>query len=163
MNLKKFNFRWSDIDANMHIKNTAYNDLFIQARLALLLDMGFGMKEFKQHGIGPMIIHEHIFYVKEVRAESAVYIDIELRGMSEDGKYMKFAQHMYNGKGALSCYLDLTFGWLDIKARKLALPPPILFEALNKMEKTADFSVIDSSEFKADHVPYGKTIDVNGL
>ncbi len=160
MKLGKFNFRWSDIDANMHIKNTAYNVLFTEARLNFLRDIGFGLKEFKQYGIGPMVVHEHIFYVQEVRGESEVYIDIQLRGSSEDGKYMKFAQHMYNNQGELSCYLDLTFGWLDVKARKLAIPPPNLLEALNKLEKTEDYGIIDSSELKASHVPYGKKIDI---
>lgn len=163
MNLEKFSFRWSDIDANMHIKNTAYNDLFIQGRLTLLLKMGFGMKEFKEYNLGPMIIHEHLFYVQEVRAESEVYIDIQLRGMSPDGKYLKFAQHMYNNKGELSCYLDLTFVWLDLKARKLTVPPPQLLDALKKMDKTPDYAPIDSSALKVAHVPYGKKIDLSSL
>lgn len=163
MKLEKQRFRWSDVDANMHIKNTAYNDLFIEARLNILKKMGFGMKEFKELGFGPMIIHEHIFYVKEVRAESEVYIDMQLRGNSEDGKYMKFAQHMYNHKGELACYMDLTFGWLDTKARKLAIPHPKLLEAVNNMDKTEDFAVIDSSELKVAHVPYGKSIDLSKL
>jgi len=156
-------FRWSDVDANMHIKNTAYNDLFIQSRLSFLKQMGFGMKEFKQYGFGPMVIHEHIFYIKEVRAESEVYIDMKLRGSSEDGKFMQFAQHMYNNEGDLCCYMDLTFGWLDTKARKLAVPMPKLLEAINSMEKTEDYRLIDSSDFRAAHVPYGKKIDLNSL
>lgn len=163
MSLEKLKFRWSDVDANMHIRNTAYNELFIEARLSLLLKMGYGMKEFKELGFGPMVIHEHIFYVKEVRAESEVYIDMQLRGMSEDGRFMKFAQHMYNHKGELCCYIDLTFGWLDTRARKMAVPPAPLLDAVNSMVKTDDFSIIDSSAFKAPHVPYGKKIDLNTL
>jgi len=156
-------FRWSDVDANMHIKNTAYNDLFIEARLSFLRKMGFGMKEFKEYGFGPMVIHEHTFYIKEVRAESEVYIDMMLRGNSEDGRFMKFAQHMFNNKGELCCYMDLTFGWLDTKTRKLAVPVPKLLEAVLNMERTDDYSIIDSSAFRATHIPYHRTIDVNKL
>lgn len=160
MSLQKFNFRWSDIDANMHIKNTAYNDLFIQYRLGLLSKMGYGMAEFKKLGIGPMIIHEHLYYIQEVRADSEVYIDLFLKGNSEDGKYMQFAQHLYNNKGELSCYLDLTFVWLDIRARKLALPPAEMLAGLQRLEKTDDYKIIDSSALKVDHIPYGKVVDI---
>ena len=163
MKFEKLKFRWSDVDANMHIKNTAYNDMFIEARLSLLRKMGFGMKEFKQLGFGPMVIHEHIFYVKEVRSESEVYVDMQLSGISEDGKYMKFAQSMYNNKGELCCFLDMTFGWLDVKARKLAVPHPKLLEAVKMMEKSENYAIIDSSALKAKQVPYGKKIDINSL
>lgn len=155
MNLEKFNFRWSDIDANMHIKNTAYNDLFIQHRLSLLVKMGFGMPEFKKIGMGPMIIHEHLYYLKEVRADSEVYIDMYLKGNSEDWKYMQFAQHLYNNKGELSCFLDLTLSLLDIRERKLALPPAEMIKGLKQLKKTDDYKIIDSSALKVDGVPYG--------
>lgn len=158
MTLEKFKFRWSDIDANMHIKNTAYNDMFIQYRLSMLAKMGFGMAEFKKLGIGPMIIHEHLYYIQEVRADQEIYIDLFLKGNSEDGKYMQFAQHLYNSKGELSCYLDLTFVWLDIKARKLALPPKEMLDALSQLEKTKDYKIIDSSALKNPNIPYGKTV-----
>lgn len=158
MSLKKFNFRWSDIDANMHIKNTAYNDQFIQYRLSLLSEMGYGMAEFRKLGIGPMIIHESLYYIQEVRADSEVYIDLFLKGNSEDGKYMQFAQHLYNNKGELSCFLDLTFVWLDIRARKLAVPPDAMLEKLNQLQKTEDYKIIDSKALKVDGVPYGRKI-----
>jgi len=160
MNLKKFSFRWSDVDANMHIKNTAYNDLFIQYRLSLLADMGYGMSEFRKLGIGPMIIHEHLYYIQEVRADGEVYIDLFLKGNSEDGKYMQFAQHLYNDKGELSCFLDLTFVWLDVRARKLAVPPDPMLEKLWKLEKTDDYKIIDSKALKVAGVPYGKKVVV---
>lgn len=160
MSLEKFSFRWSDIDANMHIKNTAYNDLFIQYRLSLLVKMGYGMAEFRKLGIGPMIIHEHLYYIKEVRADSDVYIDLYLKGNSEDWRFMQFAQHLYNDKGELSCYLDLTLAILDIRARKLAIPPTEMLEGLKQLKKTEDYKIIDSSALKVAGVPYGKTVEI---
>ena len=158
MSLKKFSFRWSDVDANMHIKNTAYNDLFIQYRMAFLGENGYGMAEFKKLGIGPMIIHEHLYYINEVRIDSEIYIDMFLKGNSEDGKYNHLVQHLYNNKGELSCYLDLTLVWLDVKARKIATPPAEMLKALNSLEKTEDYKIIDSKALRVDGVPYGKKI-----
>lgn len=163
MSIEKFNFRWSDIDANMHIKNTAYNDMFIQYRLTMLAKWGYGMKQFKKLGIGPMIIHEHLYYIKEVRADYPVYIDLFLKGNSEDWKYMQFAQHLYNQQGELSCYLDLTLVWLDIRERKIAVPPAEMLTALNSLEKTDDYRIIDSKALKMDGVPYGKVVDIKGI
>ena len=162
MSVKKFKFRWSDVDANMHIKNTAYNDMFIQYRMSFLQDNGYGMSEFKKLGIGPMIIHEHLFYIKEVRVDSEVYIDMYLKGNSEDGKYTHLIQHLYNHKGELSCYLDLTLVWLDVRARKIAIPPETMLNALASLEKTDDYKLIDSKALKVEGVPYGRVLDLGG-
>ena len=160
MSLEKFSFRWSDFDANMHIKNTAYNDLFIQHRMNWLKKVGFDMARFRKLGIGPMIIHEHMYYIKEVRADSEIYIDIYLKGNSKDGKYVQLGQHLYNDKGELSCYLDITLVWLDVKARKIAVAPGDMLDKLDELKKTDDYKIIDSSAMRVDGVPYGARIDV---
>ncbi len=152
-------FRWSDIDANRHIRNTAYNDLFIEARMAKLKEHGFGQKKMKELGMGPMVIHEHLYYVKEFTSDGEFFIDIQLKASSKDYRFNRFVQHLFNAKGELCCYLDITLAILDLKARKIAPPSPELLDTLNSLPKVEDFHIIDSSALKMEGVPYGLKID----
>lgn len=160
MRLKKYNFRWSDMDANMHIKNTAYNEIFTQDRLNWLAEIGYAMDRFKELGIGPMIIHEHMYYIKEVRYQLPVYLNLYLKGNSENSRFVELAQHLYNSDGDLSCYLNLTLSWVDIRARKLVAPPEDMIQKLGELEKTEDYKIIDSSALKVAGIPYGKKVEI---
>lgn len=156
-------FRWSDIDANRHIRNTAYNDLFIEARLAKLKEHGFDQKKMEELGMGPMVIHEHLYYVKEFTSQGEFFIDIQLKGSSEDARFNRFIQHLFNAKGELCCYLDITLVILDLKARKIAAPSLELLDTLKNIPKAEDFLTIDSSALKVEGVPYGLTVDPSSL
>ena len=41
MYLKEFEIRWSDIDANRHLANSAYLNFMSHTRMAFLMELGF--------------------------------------------------------------------------------------------------------------------------
>ena len=41
MFIKEFEVRWSDVDANRHLANSAYINFMSHTRMAFLLELGF--------------------------------------------------------------------------------------------------------------------------
>jgi acyl-CoA thioesterase FadM len=54
---KQFEIRWSDIDANGHLANSAYTNFMSHARMAFFAEQGFSMPEIMKHNIGPVVFY----------------------------------------------------------------------------------------------------------
>lgn len=143
---KDFEIRWSDIDANRHLANTAYINFMSHTRMAFLMENGFGQKELAQHNLGPVVFYEHVYYFKEVFAGKPVSVTLQLKGLSEDGKYFQFVHDFYDHKGRNFASCEMMGGWIDLKERKLTALPKELFENLNGLEHTPDFKVLTKED-----------------
>lgn len=139
MYTKEFEIRWSDIDANRHLANTAYVNFMSHTRMAFLMENGFGHKEMAKHNIGPVVFYEHVYYFKEVFAGNPVTVSLELKGLSKDGMYFEFLHNFYDHKGRNVASCEMMGAWIDLKERKLISLPQELFENLNSLDHTEDF------------------------
>jgi len=63
---KTFTVRWADCDVNGHMRNTSYSEYAIDTRMAYLAENGFPFEKFVESGIGPVLLHESIDYLREV-------------------------------------------------------------------------------------------------
>jgi acyl-CoA thioester hydrolase len=132
--LKKFEILWSDIDMNGHMKHVSYSNYATNVRTGYLYSCGITMENFKAWNIGPVILREFIEYIREVGFSDTIEIDLELLGISSDGK--KWAlQHNIYCKGKISARIQMEGGWLDIKKRSLVKPLVESFLAMNKSKK----------------------------
>ena len=120
-------------------------------------DKGLDINETKGR-IGPVVFHEHFYYIKEVMAYEKVKVDIQMRGHSEDYRFLQFAHHLYKSSGEIALYSDLMFAWMDLETRKLTVPTEKLIAKYNEMPKTDDFKILTSKDTRAPGVPYAKTI-----
>ena len=93
MYTKQFEIRWSDIDANRHLANSAYINFMSHTRMAFLMENGFGQQEMAKHNIGPVVFYEHMYYFKEVFAGKPVRVSLQLKGLAEDGMYFEFVHN----------------------------------------------------------------------
>ncbi len=162
MYTKEFDIRWSDLDANRHLANSAYINFMSHTRLGYLMENGFGPNELVMHNIGPVVFYEHIYYFKEVFVGKPVKVSLELRGLSEDGMYFEFLHHFYDHKGQNFANCEIMGGWIDLKERKLIGLPKDLYNNFNKLSHTEDFRVLtkeDTRKFKK----YPKDVDPNSL
>ncbi len=46
---KQFEIRWSDVDANGHLANSAYTNFMSHARMSFFGEQGFSMSEIRKH------------------------------------------------------------------------------------------------------------------
>ena len=57
--------RWDNLDANGHMRNSAYLDLSVQARFEYFAAGGFTPAEFARHGVGPVVLAEQLIHQRE--------------------------------------------------------------------------------------------------
>lgn len=149
---KNFEIRWSDIDANRHLANTAYINFMSHTRMGFLMENGFGHKEMEQNHLGPVVFYEHISYFKEVFAGKPVMVTLKLKGLSEDGMYFEFVHDFYDHKGRNFASCEMMGGWIDLRERKLTGLPKEMFDKLNHLDHTEDFKVLTREDTRR----YGK-------
>jgi acyl-CoA thioester hydrolase len=142
---KKFLAGWSDMDANAHMKNTAYLDKTADVRQLFLKDHGFPAEEFVRLGLGPVMMKDEVEYFKEVRLLEEISVDYALAGSSLDGSRFLLRHQIFRQDGKLAARVTSTGGYLSLAERRLIAPPPALFSAMESLDRTADFVVLPSS------------------
>lgn len=153
MYLKEFEVRWSDVDANRHLANSAYINFMSHTRMSYLNEMGLDQRHMVAHNIGPVVFYEHVYYFKEVFPGRPVRVSLEITGLSEDGMYFEFAHNFYDQKGNNVAHCEMMGAWIDLKTRKLTGLPDDILQTFLKGDRSADFRTLT----KEDTRKYGKT------
>lgn len=138
--MKKFDVRWSDLDANRHVANSAYLNFMSHTRMAYLMSHGFSHQDMIKLNIGPVIFHEHLYYFREVLPGQTVIVTLQLKGLSKDGMFFEFVHNIYAEDGTHHIYTELMGGFIDLQTRKLtALPDKLINRVFDDLERTEDF------------------------
>lgn len=143
---KEFEIRWSDVDANRHLANSAYLNYTSHTRIAFLLELGLDQKSFTRLQMGPVAFYEHLYYFKEVLPGRPIQVSMEVVGMSEDGKFFEFKHDFYNHQGENVARSEMMGAWMDLKTRRLTVPPKEFIDALNAMDKQSGFRVLTKAD-----------------
>ncbi len=149
MFLKKFEIRWSDVDANRHLRNSAYIDYMSHTRMSFLMEKGLGQESLMKYDLGPVAFYEHIYYFKEVFPGKPIYVSLKLNGMAEDGRFFNFSHDFYNHKGENIARCEMMGGWINMVTRKTTGLPKEFLERFNAFEKTANFKILTSKDTRA--------------
>ena len=143
---KQFEIRWSDVDANGHLANSAYTNFMSHTRMAFFLEFGYSMPSMKKHNVGPVVFYEHMYYFKEAFLGTPITVTMEVSGISDDGMLFMFEHNFYNHKGENLAYCEMQGAWIDLNARKLtALPKPLL-DLAHKFPKSESFKVLTKED-----------------
>ncbi|UII81815.1 thioesterase family protein [Flagellimonas sp. CMM7] len=146
MFFKEFEIRWSDLDANRHLANSAYINFMSHTRMAYLGKLGFNQKSMAQHNIGPVVFYEHMYYFKEVFPGKPVKVSLGFKGMSEDGMFFEFQHDFYDADGKNFASCEMMGAWMDLKERSLTALPQVFLDAFDKMEKVEDFKTLTKAD-----------------
>lgn len=146
MFLKDFEIRWSDLDANRHMANSAYINFMSHTRMAYLNQLGFNQKSMAEHNIGPVVFHEHVYYFKEAFPGKPVKVSLEFVGMSEDGMFFEFLHNFYDANGKNFARCEMMGAWIDLKERRLTGLPKVFLDAFHTMEKSTDFKILTKAD-----------------
>ncbi|MEQ3655556.1 MAG: acyl-CoA thioesterase [Dokdonia sp.] len=149
MYFKEFDIRWSDIDANRHLANSAYVNFMSHTRMAYLIENGLSQKEMLTHNIGPVVFHEQIFFFKEAFQGKPITVSFELGGASKDGMFFKFVHNFYDHKGRNLARGSMQGGWMHLETRKLIGLPESLLPILDLAPKTSDFKILTKEDMRA--------------
>lgn len=143
---KDFEIRWSDVDANSHLANSAYVNFMSHTRVGFLNENGFSMKKLIEYGIGPVVFSEQIYYFKESFLGQTVSVTLAVSGLSEDGMFFKFEHNFYNQKGQHLATCDILGAWIDLKSRNLTVLPEQLQSQMKVFPKSENFKAITKED-----------------
>lgn len=146
MYTKEFEIRWSDVDANRHLRNSAYIDYMSHTRMGFMMENGLDQKQLVQYNLGPVAFSEQIFYFREVFPGKPVRVSLQLKGLSEDGMYFQFLHNFYDKKGRNFARCEMMGAWIDMNTRKLTGLPDELLEKFKSFEKAEDFKVLSKED-----------------
>ena len=137
-----FHTRWSDFDANKHMRHSAYNDYAAECRVRFFNENGFNVETFEKEHFGPILFREETNFLKEVKLGEDITVELFLEGVSEKGERFKFFHKIYRQDGEISAEIKIYGAWLDLQKRKLIAPPFETIHMLNLLEKTTNFEEI---------------------
>lgn len=146
MFLKEFEVRWSDVDANRHLANSAYLNYMTHTRMAFLLGLGLDQKKLAEHQIGPVVFYEHVYYFKEVFPGKPIRVSAEIMGMSADGKFFLFHHNFYDSSGKNVAHCEMMGSWISLKSRSLVVLPDDLMASFSAVEKPEDFQILTKED-----------------
>ncbi len=128
--IKTYTVRWADCDVNGHMRNTSYSEYGTDTRVTFLADGGFTFEKFVLHRFGPVILHEALDYLREVRLGQTIEVDLTIVGLSPDGARFKFEHDVWLPGHKKAARIVLAGGWMDMEKRKLRVPPDDLLRVM---------------------------------
>jgi acyl-CoA thioester hydrolase len=130
---------WGDLDFNGHMRNTAYLDKAGDVRMMYFAEQGFSMREFERLRFGPVVFRDEVEYFREMKMLEPIRVTLSLAGLSADRRKFRLRNQFFRPDGELAVRLVSSGGWLDLTARKLAVPPEGLGDALGQLVRDEDF------------------------
>ena len=138
----RFVTRWADFDPNNHMRHSAYADYAAEARVRLFNEHGLSLIEFNKLAVGPVLFREATNFRREIRLSEDIQVEVLVKGLSANGERFKFFHRILKEDGTLAAEVEIYGAWLDLKERKLTIPPDMVRGTLANLEKTEDFEII---------------------
>jgi acyl-CoA thioester hydrolase len=138
--------RWADLDPNGHVRHSVYYDWGALARIAYLEQHGVGLRWMTENTMGPVLFREEARFLREVRMGDDLSIDFKVAGLSDDGRKFRIRHTVVRGGTEVVATLEVDGAWLDLRARKIRVPPDRLTEALGELPRTDDFAPLLSGQ-----------------
>jgi acyl-CoA thioester hydrolase len=130
---------WSQVDANLHLRHSAYADFAAQARIEILEALGINAAVFISNKIGPVLFREELIYLKELRPNDSIYITCVLTKLNADASRWSFKQEVFRKDGVKAAIINVDGAWIDTEKRKLTGLSQELIATFNKVPKDENF------------------------
>lgn len=140
---KEFQVIWADLDPNAHMRHTAYNDYAAQVRVSLFDELGLPLQTLVASGYGPVLFHEDTTFKREVFMNEKITVDCAALSFRKDLKIWKFRQQVFKQTGELACIIIATGAFMDLKLRKVVVPPQQIIDMLERIPQTEDFQFME--------------------
>lgn len=131
--------RWSDIDANRHLRHSVYYDFGALCRMELLTQIGLSTKKLEELSIGPILFREEAVFRREIVFEDKIRITSAILKASEDYSRWSIGHEILKGDDSLAATLQVDGAWIDLVKRKLAIPDAFVQNIFSQIPKSPDF------------------------
>lgn len=148
LNIIKIAIRWSDLDANMHVRHSVYYDWTDFARMTFFAHIGLTLNIFYEHNLGPVIFREEGVFHREILPTDDVVIKIFLLKSTQNFRKWTILHEIWKNEETLAATIIVDGSWIDTKIRKVKAPDSLLVEMLHKIPQHRDFEMIATKEKK---------------
>lgn len=135
---------WSQIDANVHLRHSAYADFCAQARSNMLNQLGLSLEEFNKRKIGPILFREELNYLREIGLDERIKVSVVITKYNVQNSRFSFRHEIYKENGIKAAVVVVDGAWMNIIERKLTKIPDEWQDILHKIPKSDDYTEIDS-------------------
>jgi len=130
---------WAQIDANQHMRHTAYADFAAQARLTMLETLGLKPAVLYGYKIGPVLFREELIYLREVGINEHIKVTCDIVKARADGSRWTIRHDLYRSDGVKAAIIEADGAWIDMEKRKLITLPPELSQLFMHAPKSSDY------------------------
>lgn len=134
--------RWSDVDANHHVRHSVYYDWGAMCRMEFLTQEGLSDTVFSQLQVGPILFREESKFRREIRMHDKIRIDLQLLQAKRDFSRWSIRHSIWKEDNTEAAILTVDGAFLDIRTRKLTTPPELAFFVFSAMPSCAEFQWI---------------------
>jgi acyl-CoA thioester hydrolase len=122
--------RWDDLDANGHMRNSAYLDLSVQVRFEYFAAGGFTTAEFARHGVGPVVLAEQLIYKRECFLMEELRIGFRVVELKDDGSRFSLVTDIFKADGELAAQVSAQAAVFHLAIRRIGPAPEKMLDLL---------------------------------
>jgi acyl-CoA thioester hydrolase len=130
---------WAQVDANRHMRHSAYSDFAAQARVSMLDTIGLSVSLFQELNIGPILFREELVYLREVHINDVLRVSCEFTRSRPDGSRWSVRHQLFRSDGVKAAIVIVDGAWIDIKRRKLTTLPEEWKDRFMGLPRSEDF------------------------
>ncbi len=138
--------RWSDMDANRHLRHSAYYDYGAAMRMQVLSEGGLTLRKLEEFEVGPILFREEAIFKREIRLDDIIALDVAMVKSTEDFARWSLRHHFIKEDGSLAAILNIDGAWMDLVKRKLAVPNQFIQNIFSMFPKAEDYELIVKKE-----------------
>jgi len=131
---------WSQIDANQHMRHSAYGDVAAQARLNMLQSVGLKTTVLFNYKIGPVLFREELRYLREIALGDHIKVTCEVASSRADGSRWAIRHEIFRGDGIKAAVIIAEGAWIGLETRKLAVLPAEISDMFAHAPKAHDYT-----------------------
>ena len=136
---------WSQVDANRHLRHSAYADFATQARSNMLKEYGLTLEDFAKKQIGPILFREELHYFREVRLDDYIYVDVQVAALDPQSGRFSIVHQLYKSDDTLAATIHIDGAWLNLLTRKRCSIPEAWLAILEQLPKSNEYKNINES------------------
>lgn len=141
---RRFEVRWADLDANRHVRNTAFSEYATHTRFAFLASAGFPQARFEELRFGPVMFREETRFRREVLFGDVLTVSVRCSGLAADGSQWRVVQDVVRSDGREAAVLTIEGAWMDLESRRLMAPPEDLLAVMRSLPRTEGYEELSS-------------------
>jgi acyl-CoA thioester hydrolase len=131
--------RWADIDANRHLRHSAYFDYGATIRMMFFSENGLTTQKLEQLQIGPILFREEALFKREIRLEDQITVDVALHCSTVNYSRWSFRHTFTKTDGNIAAIINIDAAWIDLVKRRLTTPNEFIQSIFEKCPRIEGF------------------------